>query len=463
MRRSSGGSLAVLKILVSLLVLLVLGYGGYYIYNSNMFEKEPPKINLSNQIYWNLNSAIDLNITDNSGIKSVKIFITDSALNSTTLVDQKLNIPQKTLNLQLLAPKELKLNKNLNYKIGIEVTDISRWNFLRGNKLSMLSDVIVDTKRPEVYTIANSYSIKQGGSATVVFSAKDEMLKEVYIETNLGHKFEAKPFVKDGYYASIIAWPAQQKGDYAAYIIAKDYAGNETKSRIRYYIQNRNYKESTIALTQNFINGKITDLSEIYASDPSKLVGVDKFKFVNETLRNANEKVIFEATKHIKENAYEGLDINRFYPLKNAQVVANYGDHRFYTMNDELVSESWHLGLDLASVANASIVTSNDAEVVMVAQNGIYGLTIVLHHGFGIYTLYGHCSTSSVDVGDKISKGSVIGATGSSGLAFGDHLHFSVIVQGIEVTPIEWMDKKWIKDNVLDIFNSAQKTIQNAG
>ena len=115
----------------------------------------------------------------------------------------------------------------------------------------------------------------------------------------------------------------------------------------------------------------------------------------------------------------------------------------------------------MASVANAQITTSNSAVVVLKADNGIYGLNLVLYHGRGLYSIYGHCSASSVEVGQNISEEDVIANTGSSGLAFGDHLHFGMSVQGVEVRPEEWMDKKWMKENIFQILDNAKKLIDN--
>src|SRR5207247_6590522 len=83
----------------------------------------------------------------------------------------------------------------------------------------------------------------------------------------------------------------------------------------------------------------------------------------------------------------------------------------------------------------------------------IYGNTIVLDHGWGLMTLYGHLSTIAVKAGDAVAKGQEMGRTGATGLAIGDHLHYEVLVNGISVTPLEWWDAKWIRDR----FNGPLK------
>ncbi|WP_297573903.1 M23 family metallopeptidase [uncultured Campylobacter sp.] len=447
-----------LKIFAVLALLGAICVGIFYLYNSPYLEQNPPKIGLEEQVYWNLQDPFEVEISDDSGIKEIAIYLETegkkellSQIRPTTSTTHQI--------LKIALPKSMILNKNLDYKITFEVRDISFWNFFMGNKTKDSFKIVIDDERPKIQFLTNSYSIKRGGSAAVVFSVSDEHLKELYIQTDSGDKFEVKPFVKEGYYAAIVAWPAN-KNSYAAYVVAKDKALNESKRRIRYYVDNRKFKDSTIALNDRFINGKISDLVEIYAKEPSSLVGTERFKFVNETLRAKNEELIREKSGFIKESSLDpNFKLSPFMPLRGSRVVAGFGDHRYYTYNKKPVSESWHLGLDVASFVNADIAISNDGEVLFVGDNGIYGNTILVYHGFGISSLYAHCSAIGVSSGDNVKDGDIIGKTGNSGLAFGDHLHFGVIVQGYEVNPFEWMDKKWMEENIYKVFKRGKEII----
>jgi murein DD-endopeptidase MepM/ murein hydrolase activator NlpD len=151
--------------------------------------------------------------------------------------------------------------------------------------------------------------------------------------------------------------------------------------------------------------------------------------------------------------------MNKMYPLKNAKVVAHFGDHRKYFYDGEFISEAYHVGLDLASYSMAKIKPQNSGEVVYADYNGLYGNMPIISHGLGLYTLYGHCSSLEVKVGDRISRNEVIANSGKTGYAMGDHLHFGVLVQGIEVRPQEWMDRKWMKTNITNIIKKAKKII----
>ncbi|MBD3840162.1 MAG: M23 family metallopeptidase, partial [Epsilonproteobacteria bacterium] len=92
--------------------------------------------------------------------------------------------------------------------------------------------------------------------------------------------------------------------------------------------------------------------------------------------------------------------------------------------------------------------------------NGIYGNMPMIDHGLGLYTLYGHCSSIAVKNGDIVKKGDIIAKSGMTGLALGDHLHFGVLVQGVEVRPEEWMDQHWLNDNVYKVFTQADGVIR---
>ena len=177
-------------------------------------------------------------------------------------------------------------------------------------------------------------------------------------------------------------------------------------------------------------------------------------------MREENGKFIKNTTSKIHEEKFDKFEIRPFSPLKNAAAVASYGDHRIYSWQGEKLSESWHMGLDLASTAAAPIIESNYGAVVETTENGIYGLNIVVYYGLGLYGIYAHCTSSNVSIGDQVKPGDILGNTGATGFAFGDHLHFGTIVQGVETRPEEWMDPKWMKDNIFDILENAKKTIK---
>lgn len=139
--------------------------------------------------------------------------------------------------------------------------------------------------------------------------------------------------------------------------------------------------------------------------------------------------------------------------------MSSFGDRRTYTYGGEKIDRQVHLGFDLASVARAPIEATQNGVVVLAEPLGIYGNTVVLDHGLGVFSLYGHLSTIAVRPGQSVQTAEVIGQSGETGLAGGDHLHFSIAVWGNHVDPVEWWDPQWMRDHVaskLEMFPVAE-------
>ena len=451
MRKKNKGS----SFLMTTLFFGLIG-GGIYIYTSETFERDMPKITIENSAYWNPKEPLSITIDDQSGLLSYSVKM-QSGSETFELAEEHFPMPQGKQELQLKAPRRAFGLKSESVTITVEASDGSKWNFFAGNRAYEQIKLLVDKKRPSVGVISNSYKINKGGSALVVFKATDENLDELYIETSSGRRFKPQPFYEEGYYISLLAWPVQESS-FRASIIATDLAGNHTKSNIPLYLKEKRYRTSKIKLSDKFLNGNVSELAEEYGAAEDMDV-ISKFKFVNEELREKNEILIHEMTSKVEETQIDSFTMNIFYPLKNGKKVASFGDHRLYSYKGSEISESWHLGLDLANVKMGKIKTNNPAEVIFAEENGIYGNMPILAHGLGLYTLYGHCSTLNVHEGDHIKVGDHISNTGKSGYAMGDHLHFGVLVQGVEVRPEEWMDKNWIKLNIKNIIKDARKII----
>ena len=438
----------------------ILVVGAVFIYSSPIFERDVPSIDIDNNGYWNLKKSLRISMTDESGIKSYKITLKRGDDETTLLHEQPIN-PEKSLNIEVKPPRSAFRLTNEIITIIVEANDASKWNMLSGNKTVKEYKLQIDKKRPQSSVVVNSYKITRGGSALVIFKVSDENLKEIYIETNSDKKFKPQPFYKDGYYISLLAWPITQNS-FKATVISKDYAGNVAKTYIPLYLKEKNYRVSNIKLSDKFLKGKIAQLADEFEETYGIEGSIEQFKIINEDVRAKNEKLIHKLASAVSDDTVESFNINKMYPLKNAQVVASYGDHRKYFYKDEKVSESYHLGLDLASNAMASIAPQNAGKVVYSDYNGLYGHMPMIDHGLGLYTLYGHCSSVNVNVGQTINPKEDIAHTGKTGYAMGDHLHFGVLVQGVEVRPAEWMDKDWIKLNITDIISSAKEIINKS-
>ena len=445
--------------IVGILVLLGLIAGAGYIYTAPEFEREAPVVKGEKSIFWNRKDPLEINISDNRSLKHYELVLSDGR--KSVIVGQgNFDVQTQEKTFLVKYPKKDVLNtKETQLKLHISVTDSSLWNLFQGNKTVKTIDITVDHKRPNVNVLANSYSITQGGAALVVFQVDDENLDELYIKA-AGIKFQAQPYKKEGYYAALIAWPFTEE-NFSAKVIATDKAQNKRVSDIPFYVKSKKYKVSWIKAKDKFIDGKISDLA---SSDPDfsdiddKL---EKLRAVNETMRLKNEENIYNFSKNISTKLLNEWKVEKFYPLKNGAKVASFGDkrHYYYETKENEISQSYHVGYDLASTKMAAVKTSNPGIVVYANENGIYGNMPMIDHGLGLYSLYGHCSQLLVKEGDEVKSGQTIGKTGVSGLALGDHLHFGILVQGIAVRPVEWFDGGWIKKNIDNVFKVADKII----
>jgi murein DD-endopeptidase MepM/ murein hydrolase activator NlpD len=410
--------------------------------------------------YWNLKEPIDLTIEDNSGIKYYEIKMVTSE-GEKVLTQEALLTPEKKLDIKVEYPKMGYGIKDKEIKIIVNAVDASQWNFFSGNSISIEKRFFIDKKKPLVTLVTNSYGIYKGGSALVIFRAKDENIKDIFVEVNKNRRFKVQPFYEEDYYAALVAWPVTES-KFDARIMATDKAGNTMRVHIPYYHKAKNYRVSKIKLSDRFLKGKIAELADEYPETQGVEDSIEQFKIINEDVRANNEKIIHEITSRTSDKMVNDFSIKPFYPLKNAAKVASFGDHRMYYYKNQKVSESYHLGLDLASVKMGKIRTQNHGMTVYAEENGIYGNLPIIHHGMGLYTIYGHCSSVKVTPGDAVKPTEQIANTGKSGYAMGDHLHFGVLVQGVEVRPEEWMDLDWIRLNITEVMKNAKKLISRS-
>ena len=425
---------------------------------SSMFERNAPKIKVQNEIYWNFQKPINVTISDNIKIKSYEMVFVDG--------DKKIKLDTKVIkeengaiDLEVLPPQFDEFYKPKEGSLRIEAFDTSSWNFFKGNQSVSNSKIIVDKKSPVANVITNSYLLRQGGSGIIIAEISDENIKDYYISFNDEEVFELFPFYKKNYFISIITWPIDIKDFKRVNLVAIDMAGNKTESKVPFYIKNFKEKIDDIKISDDFVNNvskHVLENSEMNV--PADIV--DIFIKTNKELREKNVNTIREVVrKNLSNNKDVSFDLKTFERLSNAATFAQFGERRHYFYGDKKIDEAWHLGMDWASVKRADILTTNPGKVIFKDYLGIYGNTIIIDHGFGLGTLYAHTSASSVEVNDEVKAGQHIANTGSTGAVFGDHLHFGVLVQGIEVNPNEWLDHSWMKTNITKTINDAVKVM----
>jgi murein DD-endopeptidase MepM/ murein hydrolase activator NlpD len=230
-------------------------------------------------------------------------------------------------------------------------------------------------------------------------------------------------------------------------LFARDVTGEEATADFDHLTFPKPFKKSTITLEDKFIERVVPAI--LAGATDFKPAGtlVEQYVAINSELRKKNNATIHDlAAKTSPELLWGGAV---FLPFANTKAEAAFADFRTYVYQGRDVDKQVHLGFDLASFANTPVLAANRGKVVYASELGIYGNCVVIDHGMGVQSLYGHLSSIGVKVGDMVEKSQQLGKSGMTGLAAGDHLHFTMLVNGQMVNPIEWWDEHWIADRVL--------------
>lgn len=445
---------------ITVFIFLLLLGGAGFIYLSPQFEQNKPEISLTSNKFWNLRDKLEISIKDESPIKYYKVVFKDNS--KETILEEKIlaNGNQK-LQLELNPPKLDMFYKGEDVEIIVQAIDSSKWNFFNGNTNEKSFHLKIDRKRPVANVVANSRYIRHAGSAAVVVKVQDDNLQDAYIDFCGKEKYQLIPFYKENYFVALIPWDINIPFDAFTQVtlVAKDKAGNQTTAKIPFYIQKFNIKYDKINISEKFINQVSTNVLQQMGQDvPTDLK--ERFIKQNNTLRASNVATIKKiARKHLGDTQINNFKIHHFSRLRGSKTAAGFGERRSYFLNGEKIDEQWHLGIDWASVRQASITVSNPGTIIFNNYLGIYGNALIINHGMGLASLYAHTTNQFVTQGQEVSRNTKIATTGISGAVLGDHLHFGILIQGVEVNPIEWMDKNWIKTRIFDILNDAKKII----
>jgi murein DD-endopeptidase MepM/ murein hydrolase activator NlpD len=342
-----------------------------------------------------------------------------------------------------INPAELNLAQG-RADLRISVWDYSRRRGGDGNLAVLQHKMVVDTIPPSIRPITRLHYVKVGGAGLVLYQTSSDAVESgVYVDKDFFSGFPAEKKADKGYRVCYFAVPYDAGTDYDVYLWTKDRAGNETKTHFNHKILGKRFRRERINISDRFLEKILPYFkSQIGDAGPRK---IDQFLEINRATRKANGRTFQElGSKTAPERLWEGSWLR----MRNAATMARFGDHRSYYYQGEKIDQQVHLGTDLASLANSDVQAANSGQATFAGMLGIYGLTVVLDHGQGVASAYSHLSKIAVEVGQRVKKGDVIGISGQTGLAGGDHLHFSVLVGGIPVNPIEWWDAHWLQDNV---------------
>jgi murein DD-endopeptidase MepM/ murein hydrolase activator NlpD len=326
-----------------------------------------------------------------------------------------------------------------------------------GNEAVREIPVRVDFRSPAVSAEPGIVYAKRGGSVALAYRVSEPTLRDgvelgdrFFPGTRIGAEDPAEQRAA-GWRIVLFPLPIDQP-DARPVLIAEDAAGNRGKATPQVNIEERRVPEALLNLPQSFLEDKIGELAE--AVDVDAADRLKAFQEINTRIRAENEKRIREVTA---QSAPEPLWQGAFEQMANSKVTSPFAEQRSYIVSGEKVSQSTHYGYDLASLAGSPVTASNAGRVVFAEELGIYGQCVILDHGLGLFSLYGHLSSIDVAVGDEVTKGQTLGLSGQTGLAGGDHLHFAMLLAGHYVDPVEWWDAKWLRDRLDPKLASARR------
>ncbi len=317
----------------------------------------------------------------------------------------------------------------------IEVMDYS-W---AGNIATESVPLVIDTRTPRIRLETGLTYVRRGGTELVVYEVDEETATDGVLLGELffpGFQHPIDPTKRVAFYAL----PPDTPPDAVPSLMAADRAGNESSVAVRIEVIERSFPEDSIGLDEGFMRAKIAEISGGQPQDV--LAG---YLELNRDLRAQNAETITEVCA---DSSQDQLWQGAFLQLPNSSVGTSFAARRTYRYENETVDRQVHLGYDLASTSRAPIPAANDGVVVYADTLGIYGNCIILDHGLGLFSMYGHLSDFSVENGALVSRGDELGHTGTTGLAGGDHLHYAMLVSGVFVDPLEWFDEKWIQEHI---------------
>jgi len=326
----------------------------------------------------------------------------------------------------------------------IRARDWSWRDGFAGNRSELSVPVLIDTRPPRVALVSGLTYVKRGGSAAAVYRLGETTAQDGVRVDDIFYPGFPHPSGEKDLRVALFAIPVEASEQPAIKVVAVDSAGNVGEVRFPARVQQRIFQQSEIEIGVPFVERVARPLAQnagLPQGDPG-----ETFQGVNEILRGRNEITIREELAKAPLNSQRWT--GAFRQLPGSAVMSRFAELRSYSLAGEPVSQARHYGFDLASTAHAPISAAAAGRVVFAEDLGIYGLCVLVDHGLGLSSLYAHLSEINVEPGDDVNGGTILGHSGATGLAGGDHLHFAVLVGETYVNPMEWWDPKWVSSHI---------------
>ncbi len=405
-------------------------------------DKEPPWVNLQppGEV---VGSKTDFTLEagdPDSGLKEVKVTITQGPLEKVVLdrrfppggaPGEKVSIPFA------LEPKALGLKEG-KARITATVRDRSWREWFQGRGAILSRDVTIDLVPLNLSFLSVNPLLHAGGTGLIRYRLSKPAKESGVVIDGRFYTGYPEPGGPEGEYVVLFALPRETPGTVIAEVTAKPGEGQAVVQRVTLKVKPRRWRADRLNLPESFLRRVAADFN-MNPADP-----LGDYLQVNREMRKANHEKLHQVCSQSAPKPLWNGGFQRYL----GKSMARFGDRRSYFFQNRQVDQQEHLGEDLASLVHSPVPAANDGVVVMAEPLGIYGNTVVVDHGLGVFSQYSHLSQIDVKAGEEVKKGQVVGKTGTTGLAGGDHLHFSMLIQGDFVDPLEWWDPHWLRDQV---------------
>ena len=383
-------------------------------------------------------TPITIHVHDPRGIRSLVASVEQNGVRYPVWSDDQLaHVTDGTLKF-FAGVKSAPQLKDGKAKLIIEATSN---DFLR-KKARWEREVTVVTQPPSITSDADQHYLYLGMADLTTFQVSGPWTEAGVRVGDQVFRAWPMPNGKPGLF-SLFAFAWNMPPGTVPLVYASNGTGNDVTTPIVFQFPKKEqprYVTHDLQVSDVFLQKVVNELDPNGSGDP-----VARFVKINTDMRRENNKTLFDLRQ---KTADQFLWSQPFVRQSHSQNESTFADVRNYIYQGKKIDQQVHLGYDLAVTQHVGVEASNDGRVVYAAPLGIYGNCIVVDHGYGLQTLYGHLSHIDVHEGDMVKRGQVMGTSGQTGMAGGDHIHFGMLLDGVQIDPKEWWDSHWIKDHI---------------
>lgn len=176
-------------------------------------------------------------------------------------------------------------------------------------------------------------------------------------------------------------------------------------------------------------------LDQLYADEAEYAKAYEKAEADEQKIQRELQAQAQREAQNGTQTKYTGTG-KFLWPVPASQrVTSKYG----YRIHPVYKTKKFHAGIDIGAGYGSAIVAAESGTVTTATYGSGYGKYVVVNHGSGLTTLYAHCSSLLVKVGDKVTRGQTIAKVGSTGVSTGNHLHFEVRINGSTTDPLAYV------------------------